>query len=131
MSPSVSSYSSYASTPIETEHMEHPLPQIEYLSIVVMNSNDLTVFSNSDTWMKWYKSNVKDLKDENPSRWIFISNHPIPVGSLLPIGSGYILPSGNRINVMMGWDLKKRLIHNSFGVAGLRWTRDLICNYYI
>lgn len=88
------------------------------------------VFSDSETWLRWYKANVHDLKDSIPSRWIFMSNHPIPVGSLLPIGSGYILPCGSRINVLVGWDVKKRLMHTSFGAAGLRWTRDLISNYY-
>jgi hypothetical protein len=130
MSPSGSSYSSMASTPAETEYVESPIPQIKYMSIIVTNSDDLVVFSSPEKWLKWYKTNVQDIKEETALRWIFMSNHPTPVGSLLPIGSGYILPSGDRVNVMMGWDLKKRLMHNSFGVSGLRWTRDILCNYY-
>lgn len=130
MSPSGSSYSSIASTPVEHENTEPPIPQIEYLSVIVTNSDDLIVFSSPKKWLQWYKSNVQDLI-ESPSHWIYMSNHPTPVGSLLPIGSGYILPSGVRVNVMLGWDINKRLIHNSFGVRGLKWARDLLCNYYI
>ena len=125
LSPSVSSYASSASTPVES-NFEIPLSQIDQLSVITVNSNDLIISSTPDTWLNWYKNNVSDLKNENPCGWIYMSNHPIPVGSILPVCSGYILPSGDRINVMIGWDMKKRLIHSCFGIGGLKWTRDLI-----
>ena len=121
-----SSYSSLEQSVIPS-NVEHPLSQVNYLSVININPNDLLVSYDSGKWLDWYKTHIGDLKNDiKPCRWIFMSNHPIPVGSILPIGSGYILPKGDRINVLIALDLKSKIIHSTFGVAGLRWTRDLI-----